>query len=48
MHANAHTGVLVHLKEKGLDPTPFTAQMEWTFSKILGDRDRCTGLREKN
>jgi len=47
MHANAHTGVLVHLKEKGLDPTPFTEQMEWTFSKILGPRP-LTGLREKN
>ncbi|MBC2641084.1 MULTISPECIES: metal-dependent hydrolase [unclassified Rhodococcus (in: high G+C Gram-positive bacteria)] len=47
MHSNAHTGVLVHLKEKGLDPTPFTEQMEWTFSKILGPRP-LTGLREKN
>ncbi|OUS97500.1 metal-dependent hydrolase [Rhodococcus sp. NCIMB 12038] len=47
MHANAHTGVLVHLKKKGLDPTPFTEQMEWTFSKILGPRP-LTGLREKN
>ncbi len=47
MHSNAHSGVLIHLKEKGLDPTPFTDQMEWTFKKILGPRP-LTGLREKN
>ncbi|MFZ2178964.1 MAG: metal-dependent hydrolase, partial [Rhodococcus sp. (in: high G+C Gram-positive bacteria)] len=33
--------------ENGLDPTPFTAQMEWTFGKILGPRP-LTGMRERN
>lgn len=47
MHAKAHSGVLVHLKEKGLDPTPFTEQMDWTFNKILGPRP-LTGGRARN
>ncbi len=47
MHSNAHSGVLVHLKENGLDPTPYTQQMEWTFSKLLGPRPM-TGLRAEN
>ncbi|MFJ6260444.1 metal-dependent hydrolase [Rhodococcus erythropolis] len=47
MHSNAHSGVLVHLKENGLDPTPYTQQMEWAFSKLLGPRPM-TGLRAEN
>ncbi|MFN3540952.1 MAG: metal-dependent hydrolase [Rhodococcus sp. (in: high G+C Gram-positive bacteria)] len=47
VHAEAHTGVLVHLQAKGLDPTPFTDQMEWAFGKVLGS-DSVTSLRSKN
>jgi predicted metal-dependent hydrolase len=47
VHAEAHTGVLVHLQTKGLDPTPFTDQMEWAFGKVLGS-DSVTSLRSKN
>lgn len=46
MHAHAHAGVLEHLKEKGLDPTPFTDQMEWLFSKLLGPRPFTAGRKE--
>lgn len=47
VHAGAHTGVLTHLKESGLDPTPFTTQMEWAFGKVLGS-DAVTSLRPRN
>ncbi|MEI5100177.1 metal-dependent hydrolase [Streptomyces sp. PmtG] len=38
MHAQAHDEVLPHLRELGLDPTPYTAQVDWLFEKLLGDR----------
>ncbi|MER7761356.1 metal-dependent hydrolase [Streptomyces sp. NPDC097619] len=38
MHAAAHDEVLPHLKRLGLDPTPYTAQVDWMFEKLLGDR----------
>jgi predicted metal-dependent hydrolase len=38
MHSQAHDEVLPHLKEQGLDPTPYTAQVDWLFEKLLGDR----------
>ncbi|UXY27171.1 metal-dependent hydrolase [Streptomyces sp. HUAS TT20] len=38
MHSQAHDEVLPHLKELGLDPTPYTAQVDWFFEKLLGDR----------
>ncbi|MEU9376436.1 metal-dependent hydrolase [Streptomyces sp. NPDC048255] len=38
MHAAAHDDVLPHLKRLGLDPTPYTAQVDWLFEKLLGDR----------
>ncbi|NLU84476.1 metal-dependent hydrolase [Rhodococcus sp. HNM0569] len=47
VHSHAHSGVLEHLKTQGIDPTPFTRQMEWTFRRILGPRP-LTGLRSRN
>lgn len=38
MHSQAHDEVLPHLRELGLDPTPYTAQVDWLFEKLLGDR----------
>ncbi|CAM5547375.1 metal-dependent hydrolase [Streptomyces pharetrae] len=38
MHSQAHDEVLPHLREQGLDPTPYTAQVDWLFEKLLGDR----------
>ncbi|MCT9088004.1 metal-dependent hydrolase [Streptomyces sp. ASQP_92] len=38
MHSAAHDDVLPHLKKLGLDPTPYTAQVDWLFEKLLGDR----------
>lgn len=38
MHSQAHDEVLPHLKKQGLDPTPYTAQIDWFFEKLLGDR----------
>ncbi len=49
MHSQAHDEVLPHLKEQGLDPAPYTAQVDWLFEKLLGDRTlppgclRCPG-----
>lgn len=47
VHAGAHTGVLRHLQDSGLDPTPFTDQMDWAFGKVLGSHP-VTSLRDKN
>ncbi|MGW8375483.1 metal-dependent hydrolase [Actinacidiphila sp. SB3-2] len=38
VHAQAHDDVLPHLRELGLDPTPYTAQVDWFFEKLLNDR----------
>jgi predicted metal-dependent hydrolase len=38
VHSQAHDDVLPRLKELGLDPTPYTAQVDWFFEKLLGDR----------
>lgn len=47
MHAQAHTGVLDHLKANGLDPTPYTDQIHWVFGKLLGPRP-LTGLKKQD
>ncbi len=38
VHSQAHDDVLPHLRRQGLDPTPYTAQVDWFFEKLLGDR----------
>ncbi|MBD0711607.1 MULTISPECIES: metal-dependent hydrolase [unclassified Streptomyces] len=38
VHSQAHDDVLPHLRAQGLDPTPYTAQVDWFFEKLLGDR----------
>jgi len=38
VHSQSHDEVLPHLREQGLDPTPYTAQVDWFFEKLLGDR----------
>ncbi|MFF4172636.1 metal-dependent hydrolase [Streptomyces sp. NPDC001744] len=38
VHSQAHDDVLPHLRKLGLDPTPYTAQVDWFFEKLLGDR----------
>ncbi|MCB5912358.1 metal-dependent hydrolase [Streptomyces pinistramenti] len=38
MHSQAHDDVLPHLRALGLDPEPYTAQVDWLFEKLLGDR----------
>ncbi|WP_327428175.1 MULTISPECIES: metal-dependent hydrolase [unclassified Streptomyces] len=47
MHSQAHDEVLPHLKELGLDPTPYTAQVDWLFEKLLGDRTLPPGKARK-
>jgi uncharacterized protein len=37
VHARAHSGVLDHMAAHGVDPATFTAQIEWMFTKLLGD-----------
>ncbi|MFE7122353.1 metal-dependent hydrolase [Streptomyces sp. NPDC057654] len=36
-HAQAHSTVLDHLKSQGLDPAPYTEQVDWMFERLLGD-----------
>lgn len=38
IHAEAHQGVLDYFTEHGLDPAPYTRQMEWLFRRILEPR----------
>ncbi len=38
MHSQAHAGVLEHFAAKGIDTTPFTDQIRWLFTKLIGDR----------
>jgi uncharacterized protein len=38
IHAEAHQGVLDYFAGHGLDPAPYTRQMEWLFRRILGPR----------
>ncbi|MET9516603.1 metal-dependent hydrolase [Streptomyces sp. NPDC002994] len=47
MHSQAHDDVLPHLKKLGLDPTPYTAQVDWLFEKLLGDRTLPPGKARK-
>ncbi|WP_329277928.1 metal-dependent hydrolase [Streptomyces sp. NBC_01451] len=47
MHSQAHDEVLPHLRESGLDPTPYTAQVDWLFEKLLGDRFLLPGRRAR-
>ncbi|SEM44355.1 MULTISPECIES: metal-dependent hydrolase [Rhodococcus] len=46
MHSHAHSGVLGHLAAKGLDTTPYTDQMNWLFTTLLGPRPLTAGRRE--
>lgn len=47
VHSQAHDDVLPRLKELGLDPTPYTAQVDWFFEKLLGDRTLPPGRARK-
>ncbi|SEM42776.1 Predicted metal-dependent hydrolase [Streptacidiphilus jiangxiensis] len=37
VHSQAHSTVLDHMIAQGLDPSPYTAQMDWFFEHLLGD-----------
>jgi predicted metal-dependent hydrolase/ferredoxin-NADP reductase len=37
VHSQAHSTVLEHMVAQGLDPSPYTAQMDWFFEHLLGD-----------
>ena len=37
VHSRAHAAVLDHLREQGLDPSPYTDRIEWMFGRLLGD-----------
>ena len=45
-HAVAHQRVLEHMKEQGLDPGPYVEQVEWMFTKLLGDDSTPPGTRD--
>ncbi|MCP2245497.1 metal-dependent hydrolase [Lentzea aerocolonigenes] len=47
MHAEAHSEVLDHLLANGLDPRPFTRQMEHVFQRILGPNAGLTEARQR-
>ncbi len=37
VHSQAHSTVLDHMIAQGLDPSPYTDQMDWFFEHLLGD-----------
>jgi predicted metal-dependent hydrolase len=37
VHSRAHAVVLDHLRDQGLDATPYTERVEWLFSRLLGE-----------
>jgi predicted metal-dependent hydrolase len=46
MHASAHQGVQDYFNAHGLDTTPYVAEVEHLFQRLLGDRD-LTGKRRE-
>ncbi|MFI9104827.1 metal-dependent hydrolase [Streptomyces fildesensis] len=38
-HSASHQTVLTHFKKVGFDTSPYTDQLRWFFSKMLGDRE---------
>lgn len=40
VHSQAHSGVLAHFDAQGIDVTPFTDQVKWLFTALLGDKPR--------
>jgi predicted metal-dependent hydrolase len=47
VHAEAHSAAADHLQACGVDVRPYTAQMEWMFRKLLGDRGLTGRKREE-
>ena len=47
VHSQAHDDVLPQLRRLGLDPTPYTAQVDWLFEKLLGDRTLPPGKAQR-
>ncbi|MBP2479029.1 putative metal-dependent hydrolase [Crossiella equi] len=45
VHAESHQGAQEHLREQGIDPGPYVRQIEWTFHRILGDRELDTAAQ---
>jgi predicted metal-dependent hydrolase len=37
VHSRAHAVVLDHLRDQGLDATPYTERVDWLFGRLLGD-----------
>jgi predicted metal-dependent hydrolase len=37
VHSRAHAAVLDHMRAHDLDPDPFVRQIDWLFTKLLGD-----------
>jgi predicted metal-dependent hydrolase len=37
VHSRAHAAVLDHMRAHDLDPDPFVKQIDWLFTKLLGD-----------
>lgn len=47
IHARSHQGVLDHWHTKGIDTGPYVRQIEWMFTKALGNRDLPAKRREE-
>lgn len=46
-HSQAHAGVVDYFAAKGMDMSPFTAQIQWLFAKLLGDRPHWSKRRQQ-
>lgn len=48
MHSQAHAGVLGHFAANDIDVTPFTDQMRWLFTQLIGDRPHWSRRRQQS
>jgi len=47
MHSQTHAAVVDHLAARGVDMSPFTAQIHWLFDRLLGDRPNWSERRQQ-
>lgn len=46
-HSQAHAAVVDHLAARGVDMSPFTAQIKWLFDRLVGNRPTWSERRQQ-
>lgn len=47
VHSQTHAGVVEHFAAQGIDLSPFTGQIRWMFTKLLGERPTWVPRRQQ-